>query len=100
MLLIPLKPAPNQNLSITLGGQNCFIELATKLDKLYFSLYVNNQPIITNVLCHDRNLLIDGAYHGFSGNLFFEDLNGTTDPEYTGLMTRYALMYAEASELP
>jgi hypothetical protein len=100
MLLIPLKPVPNQNLSITLGGQNCFIELDTKLERLYFSIHVNNQPIITNVLCHDRNLLVDGAYHGFIGNLFFEDLNGTTEPVYAGLMTRYALMYADASELP
>jgi len=100
MLLIPLKAAPNQSLSITLGGQNCFIGLATKLDRLYFSLYVNNRPIITNVLCHDRNLLVDGAYHGLSGNLFFLDLNGASEPEYTGLMTRYALMYAEADELP
>ncbi len=93
MNVIPLQPVAAQNLSILLGGQNCQISIAQKGDFLYLSLAVNNTSIVSSMICRDRVRLVRYAYTGFSGNLVFIDTVGTSDPEYTGLGSRYELAY-------
>jgi hypothetical protein len=39
-------------------------------------------------------------YLGFSGDLFFADTQGTNDPYYTDLGTRYLLVYVTPGEVP
>lgn len=114
MLLVPLSPNPNQTLQIVLGGQNCAIELRTLDGSAYtdvadlgtsqpylsFSLTVGGTSITLNALClNQKRLLINRQYLGFVGDFVFVDTQGAEDPQYTGLGTRWLLVYIEASDL-
>jgi hypothetical protein len=93
MLGIPLSPLPSQTLSVMLNGQQCQINVYQKSTGLYFDLSIVNLPIVTGMLCRDRVSLIRHEYLGFIGVIFFCDLQGTNDPEYSGLGSRYVLVY-------
>jgi len=43
--------------------------------------------------------LVNDVYLGFSGDLEFVDTQGTDDPTFDGLGTRYQLVYLEPSDL-
>lgn len=99
MQIVPLQAVPNQALSILLGGQNCQINVYTKIGQLYLDLYVDNILIIGGVVCENLNQLVRSTYLGFVGDLAFIDNHGSSDPTYDGLGTRYSLAYLEAADL-
>lgn len=99
MKRIPLQPVAAQALSVVLSGQNCQISVYQKNTGVYLDLEVDNSPIVTTVLCHDRVRLVRSAYLGFVGDLTFVDTQGHADPEYQGLGTRFVLAYMEPLEL-
>jgi len=99
MLVIPIQATPAQSLSSVLGGQNCQINIYQKSTGLYLDLLVSNSPIILSTICLDRVRLVREAYIGFTGDLTFADTQGTSDPVYTGLGSRFVLLYLEASDL-
>ena len=98
MLQIPLQNVAARPYSVVLGGQNCQINLYQKDNGLYFDLNSNGADIVTGVLCHNADLLVCIQYAGFQGNLLFIDTQGTSDPTYDGLGTRYSLVYLTAAE--
>lgn len=80
---IPLQQVPNQTLTVDLAdGFTYDIELRTLLGKLYMSIKQSGVYLIQNNICQDRNPI---------GRFVFADLDGTTDPTYTGLNARYVL---------
>lgn len=93
MLTIPLSPKPAQFLSVLLAGQDCRISVYQKTTGLYLDLTVAAVPVKTAVLCRDRVGLIRQAYLPFIGELFFKDLQGLDDPDYSGLGSRFILGY-------
>lgn len=99
MLIVPVSASPSQKLSALLGGQNCQINVYQKTTGLYLDLAINNVPIKSGVVCRDRVRLIRHPYLGFVGDLMFADTQGTSDPAYAGLGTRYLLVYLEASDV-
>jgi hypothetical protein len=99
MLTIPITATPSQKLNVLLANQNCQISVYQKTTGIYLDLYVNNEPIITGVVCRDRVMLVRQSYLGFVGDLAFFDTQGTDDPTYTGLGARFQLVYLEASDL-
>ncbi|CAG9259677.1 hypothetical protein WT27_23625 [Burkholderia territorii] len=99
MLILPITAKPAQNFSVLLAGQNCQISVYQKTTGMYLDLSVNNAPIKSGIACRDRVLLIRHAYLGFVGDLTFFDTQGVADPEYTGLGTRWQLVYLEAGDL-
>ncbi|WP_313622832.1 phage baseplate plug protein [Achromobacter sp.] len=96
---IPLKRVPAQTLSVMLNGQNCQISVYQKSTGVYLDLWLNNSPIVTSVLCHDRVRLVRSEYLGFLGDLTFVDTQGHADPEYLGFGSRFVLAYMEPLEL-
>ncbi len=101
---IPTPAVPSSTLTINLASQSCQIELRTLgLDTdahLYFSLSVAGVPIVTTRVCRNlQRLLLDAKYKGFQGDFAFIDTQGDADPVYTGLGTRWVLVYLLASEL-
>lgn len=90
---IPLTNEPNQEFQITLNGQNCTIGVYQKDDSVYLNLWVDNEPIFLGVSALDRVGLKMSDYMGFEGQLWFEDKNGTTNPDYTGFGNRFNLYY-------
>ena len=99
MMTIPLQAVASQTLSVVLAGQNCTINVYQKSTGLFLDLYIDDAPIVTTVLCHDRVRLVRSVYLGFVGDLCFYDTQGSSDPYYTGLGGRYQLMYLEESDL-
>lgn len=98
MLVVPTQPLPNQTLTVNLDGQICQINLYQRYG-LYMDLLVSDLPIVVGVVCENLNRVVRDAYLGFVGDLCFADQQGTTDPVYAGLGSRYLLMYLEEADL-
>lgn len=92
-LSIPLAPLPSQSVNVTLGNQQCRIDIVQKSTGLYLDLYVSDVPIALGVLCLDANFIVADSYVGFTGDLIFIDSQGAQDPDYLGLGGRYALYW-------
>lgn len=99
MQIIPLLPVPNQTLTVNLDGQICQINLYQRGANVFIDVLVNNVLVIGGVICQNLNRIVRSLYLGFIGDLAFIDNQGSTDPVYTGLGTRYSLAYIEADEL-
>ncbi len=52
---------------------------------------------MNGVLCRNLVYLVREAYLGFTGDLTFMDTEGGDDPYYTGLGSRWLLVYIETS---
>lgn len=99
MQIIPLQPIASQLVTATLGNQICTIRVYQKFFGLYLDLAINNAPIVTGVVCQNLNRIVRSAYLGFAGDLCFLDSQGESDPDYTGLGSRFSLAYLEQDEL-
>jgi len=104
MLIVRLQPVPSQTLSIVLDNQACQINLYQKATGLFFDLIVNGaaQPTVSGVICENGNSLVKYAYLGFNGDLLFVDtvdLTTPSDPFYTGLGSRYQMVYYDAADI-
>ena len=99
MIVVPLVATPSQDLKIVLNGQSCDIAVAQKGDYVYLSLTLPSGSILNTVLCRNEVLLVRQTYLGFIGDLAFVDLQGTTDPYWDGLGTRYILVYLTPDEV-
>jgi len=91
--VIAIAAVPSQSLRVTLGAQNCRINLFQKGADVFLDLYVGNTPIVLGRLCRDRVTLTPERYTGFVGDLFFKDTVGASDPDYAGFGTRFTLNY-------
>lgn len=98
MLQIPLQPIPAQISKVVLNGQNCQLSIFQKERGLFVDINVNGVDIVTAVIARDAVPLICREYAGFSGNLLFIDTQGSSDPSYDGLGSRFSLVYLTAEE--
>ncbi|WP_019573362.1 hypothetical protein [Curvibacter lanceolatus] len=99
MQIIPLLAVPAQTQLVTLGTQNCTIAVTQKSTGLFLDLSIDGAAVLQSQICRDRCWIVRLAYFGFSGDLAFFDTQGTSDPEYTGLGSRWILCYFPASEI-
>jgi hypothetical protein len=100
MLIVPVQAVPNQTLSILLANQLCQLTLRTRYYGLFMDVSVNDAPIVQAVICQNWDRIVRSAYLGFVGDLAFWDTQGSADPAYTGLGSRYLLYYLEKLDLP
>ena len=98
MQIVPIQPVPSQQLQIVLAGQSVQIAIYLLGKCIYVDCNVNGNDISTTVLAHDVTPLVPTSYLGFVGNLLFTDTQGTSDPQYTGLGSRWVLLYLTAAE--
>lgn len=113
MQVIPLSALPSQTLQFVAGGQNCQMSVYTNtgydysdltlstvksyiaIDFAYNGIQVTNTQNCLNL----ARLLKNRQYLGFVGDFMFVDTQGSEDPQYTGLGTRWVLLYLEAVDL-
>ena len=109
MQVVPLSPVPAQTLAVVLGGQSVQLSLYTLTTTLGQSLYAdvasNGATIATARLCLNcgpsgTRLLRDAQYQGFVGDFCFVDTQGSSDPQYSGLGSRYQFVYLAPADLP
>jgi hypothetical protein len=98
MLEIPIKPVPSQNLSIVLDKEICKINIYVRGDHLYFDLIVGTTSITRCTIALNAVPLVKQNYLGFAANFIFIDTHGRDNPVYTGLGTRYKLIYLTEEE--
>lgn len=98
MQQLALQSIPSQQLQAILAGQNCQIAIYQKGEHIYADLNSNGSDISIAVLARDAVPLVPTTYLGFQGNLIFTDTQGTNDPTYDGLGSRYQLVYLTADE--
>lgn len=91
--VIPIDALPSQVLAVQLGEQPCRIDIYQRTTGLFLDLYVADRAIVTGVVCRDRAIMVIDAYRGFVGDLTFYDTQGTADPQYDGLGTRWQLLW-------
>ena len=99
MQSVPLTSNPSQTLTTTLNGQICQINIYQKAYGLFCDLYVSGNLIIAGVIAENINRIVRSVYLGFQGDLFFYDTQGKDNPYYTGLGTRWELIYITPDEL-
>lgn len=109
MLTIPLQAVPSQTVTALLGNQQCSINVYQKFFGLFLDLYVvpqivsptsvPPQPIVIGEICWNLNFVVRFAYLGFSGDLAFLDTQGNDNPVFTGLGSRFKLVYLSADEV-
>jgi hypothetical protein len=100
MLTVPLAPVPAQDFNVQLDNQNCQMSVYTLTTGLYMDLSLNNVVIATaRILLDGARVLQDLQYTAFVGDFIMVDTQGEDDPEYTGLGTRWQLVYLEAADL-
>lgn len=99
MQIIPIQDIAAQSVQVTLGGQNCQLNLYIKIGVLYCDVSVNTVVLVGGVICQNLNPILRDRYFGFIGDLCFNDNAGASDPVSPGLGVRYELWYLEASEV-
>lgn len=100
MEIVPVQPVANQTLTVQLSNQNTQLNIRQTDFGMFMDVLVNNEPIIMGVICQNLNRIVRDLYLGFSGDFLWFDNEGDTDPNYTGLGSRYVLLYIPASDLP
>lgn len=99
MQIVPLQPIANQSMQCQLNGQACIIEVFQNAYGLFFTLYVGAQLIKASVICENLVALVRESYFGFSGDFAFLDTQGSNNPIFTGLGSRYVLIYFTPADL-
>lgn len=98
MLTIPIQPTAAQVVKVVLSGQNCQINLYQKNEGLFCDVNADDVEIMSGALCQDATPIIARDYAGFVGNLLFIDTQGSSKPDYTGLNSRFMLIYLDAAK--
>lgn len=96
---IPLQAVPSQTLQVVLAGQQCAVSLYVKTQAMFFDLALSGNPIAYAVQVKNLVSLVPTAYFGFVGWLLMVDTQGVDDPQYTGLGTRWQLLYLTEADL-
>lgn len=102
-LVVPLQAIPNQTLQVPLAGQACIVSVYQLTYGLFMDLWVGNSLIVCGVLAENLNRIVRSSYLGFVGDLVFVDTQSDDDPLdpiYTGLGSRFQLVYLPEDTLP
>ena len=99
MMQVPVQAVPNQTLQVQLAGQACTLNIYETTFGLFMDVLVNSTQIVGGVLCENLNRIVRSLYLGFEGDFGWYDTQGTTDPIYSGLGSRYQLIYLEPGDL-
>lgn len=98
MQTVPLQPVPSQSTKVVLGGQNCQILIYQKPQGCFIDINADGVDIVVGVIARNAVPLVCREYVGFIGNLLFVDTQGSADPSYEGLGSRWSLVYLTAEE--
>ncbi|BBC80869.1 phage baseplate plug family protein [Acetobacter orientalis] len=93
LVMVPLAQQAAQVLKVPLSGTVTQIALRQRSTGLYAEFWQNDTRCLAGILCQDRTWLIRSKALGIAGDFCFIDTQGTQDPTYTGLGSRYLLLY-------
>lgn len=102
MVEIPLIAYPNQELLITLDGQNCTITVYQRDDYVYLDLIVGQETIVKGAICMPLTRVVQKPAN-FKGQLYLWDSTSPNTSQglasYDEFGTRFKLVYMTEEEL-
>lgn len=101
MKVVPLAAVPSQIVSCALNGQNVALAVYNKRGATFMDVTLAGVLIASFRTClYAVRVLKNINYNGFVGDFAFIDLQGETDPVYTGFGTggRFQLIYLDPSD--
>lgn len=98
--IVPLQAVPSQTTQIVLANQNCQLRVYQTPAALFMDVSVNDDLIIRGVICQNLNRIVRSLYLGFVGDFVFQDSQAADDPSYSGLGSRFQLIYLSTADLP
>lgn len=103
MLIVPLQAVPAQRIKTVLNDGIVNLEVYQRRYGMFVNVEVNDRLVIGAVIGQNRNRIIRSEYlkkeHNFSGDFSFLDLQGSSDPHFADLGTRYQLAYFTDAEI-
>lgn len=103
MMIVPLSSVPNQIVYFGVGAPNiieCAVKVYQKTVGMFLDLSVEGTVVLSGILCRNLTPLVINSYFGFPGDLVFVDSLGiNADPLYTGLGSRWYLVYVTSSDV-
>jgi hypothetical protein len=99
MLVVPVLTLPNQQVQASLNNQAVMLNIYQYDYGLFTDVYLAGSLVIAGVICWNLNLIVRDVYRGFIGDLAWFDSQGTSDPVYTGIGSRFLLMYFTPTDL-
>jgi hypothetical protein len=103
MLSIPLQAVPSQKIKTVLANQIVQLDVYQLRYGMFMNVWIGTTMEVGGVICENRNRIIRNAYLneaiGFEGDFIFDDQEGRADPVYTGLGSRYRLLYLSQADL-
>lgn len=112
--IIPLQPVVWQTLSLALNNQSITLNIYAKnirvpvvpsngiptippvyeeINPIFIDVYLNDALLVGGVICNNNTKIVRNSYFGMVGDLSFQDTQASEDPQYTGLGTRWLLVY-------
>lgn len=96
--IIPLENLPNQTLKVELGGKNCRFTFVSRGGRVYLNeMSIEDKNVLCGIVCLNKTNILQ--YIDFDGKLYFDDLDGNKDPEYTGFNNRFVLVYEDGVDV-
>lgn len=99
MQTVSVQAIPNQTMQAQLGAQAVTLNIYQFAYGLFMDVLLAGNKIATCVPCLNLNLIVRYGYLGFSGDFVWFDTQGTEDPVYTGLGSRWLLLYLSPADL-
>jgi hypothetical protein len=99
MMIVPTQALPNQSLQVQLGGQAVTLNIVQFAYGMFMTVTLGTNIIAASVISQNLNRIVRYAYLGFIGDFVFVDTQGTEDPIYTGLGSRFLLVYLSPADL-
>lgn len=92
---IDLAATASQTVTTTLSGKTVRLWVRQLSTGLYVDIWVEETPFLMGILCLAGTPLIRNPASVLPVELVFLDTQGSEDPDYTGLGTRWVLAYRE-----
>lgn len=99
MQTISAQAIANQTLQVQLGSQPVTLNIYQQTYQLAMDVLVAGSLIASCIPCQNLNRIVRYAYLGFIGDFIWFDTQGTEDPVYYGLGSRWQLLYLSAADL-
>jgi hypothetical protein len=99
MQTISAQAIANQTLQAQLGNQAVTLNIYQFTYGLFMDVLVAGSLIASCIPCQNLNRIVRYAYLGFQGDFIWYDSQGTEDPLYYGIGSRWQLLYLSAADL-
>lgn len=91
ILTIPLLEATNQTFTVKIDDKDCSIRLYESSGYLYMDLIITFESYTYGAVCLNNTPIKIDRQSILKSTLYFEDVEGSSDPLLIGLGTRYLL---------